>query len=268
MPVDLPLIIEPEQLLAQLDNPQLIIVDLCEPHQYAAGHVPGAIHVSPRELVAGTPPAPGKLPSLEQLQQLFSRLGLQPNSHFVVYDDEGGGWAGRFIWTLDIIGHPSYSYLNGGLMAWQAGDFPLSAEVPNPVAQAVTLSLSDAAMLDKAAILGKLEDDNFAVWDARSREEYLGLRQTAEKNGHIPGAIHCEWTELMDPRAQFRIRTDAAEYLQSKGLRPGQEIVTHCQTHHRSGFTYLVGKMLGYDIKAYPGSWSEWGNSSETPVEQ
>ncbi|UYM17926.1 sulfurtransferase [Endozoicomonas euniceicola] len=72
--------------------------------------------------MAGTPPATGKLPPVKQLEDLFSRLGYTGNEHIVVYDDEGGGWAGRFIWTLDVIGHKNYSYLNGGIHAWLKED--------------------------------------------------------------------------------------------------------------------------------------------------
>lgn len=265
---DLPLVIEPETLIPLLGSENLLIVDMCHEQSYASGHLPGAIHVSPRELVSGRPPAPGKLPSKEQLAALFSRLGLRENSHVVVYDDEGGGWAGRFIWTLDVIGHEAYSYLNGGIWAWKSANGPLTRAEATPLPQPVELTLDQEPIMEKEDILKRLDDPNFAVWDARGAGEYKGQKATARKNGHIPGAIHCEWTELMDRDADFRIRRDAREYLEKKGLTPDKTVVTHCHTHHRSGFTYLVGKALGFDIKAYPGSWAEWGNDPATPVEQ
>lgn len=264
---DLPLIIEPEQLIRELDRDNLLVVDLCSEENYRRGHLPGAVHVSPRELVDGTPPAPGKLPGKERLEALFSRLGLSENTHVVAYDDEGGGWAGRLVWTLDVIGHPRYSYLNGGLWAWQAAGGPLSTEVAQPTPTQVNIEIHPEAVMDKEAIQQHLADPDFAVWDARGRDEYEGRKTTAQKNGHIPGAVHCEWTELMDRDAELRIRRDAREYLEKKGLGPDKTIVTHCHSHHRSGLTYLVGKSLGFNIKAYPGSWGEWGNDPETPVE-
>jgi len=267
MTIQLPLILEAQQLQEQRDSSGLLIVDLSSPQNYRQGHVPGAVHVSPQELVAGTPPAPGKLPGIPQLTHLFSRLGLTPETHVVAYDDEGGGWAGRFIWTLDVIGHRHYSYLNGGIWAWRAAGLPQSTELHSPSPTGVSIKINPDPMLDKEEIIARLGDKNFVVWDARGREEYLGLRQTAQKNGHIPGAIHCEWTELMDRDRDLRIRADAEDYLRNKGFNEKQNIVTHCQTHHRSGFTYLIGKSLGWNIKAYPGSWSEWGNSPDTPVE-
>jgi thiosulfate/3-mercaptopyruvate sulfurtransferase len=263
----LPLVIEPKELQQHLTDENLLLVDLSNPQNYAAGHIPGAVQVLPQELVAGTPPAPGQLPSVERLSQLFSRIGLTPDTHVVVYDDEGGGWAGRFIWTLDVVGHKSYSYLNGGLWAWHGDKLPLSQDIAQPSPSKVSVTIDASIVPEKQTILDQLDDEHFVVWDARTVEEYLGQKQTAQKNGHIPGAIHCEWTELMDRNENLRIRADADDYLQHKGFSKNQHIVTHCHSHHRSGFTYLVGKVLGYNVKAYSGSWSEWGNAPDTPVE-
>ena len=128
-----PLILEPEVLAAELpalDN--CLILDLSSQASYLEGHVPGAVRLDYSMLLAGTKPAPGKLPQVEQLAMVFSRLGLGPDTHVIAYDDEGGGWAGRLIWTLDMIGHPHYSYLNGGIHAWRAAELPLETEPNRP----------------------------------------------------------------------------------------------------------------------------------------
>lgn len=264
----LPLIIEPEDLQPLLASENLLIIDLCNEINYHQGHIPGAIYVSPRALVCGAPPAPGRLPSLEQLTAVFSRIGLDSDKHVVVYDDEGGGWAGRFIWTLDVIGHKGYSYLNGGIHAWKSSGGALEAEnnqgQPNTE---LTLTIHSEPIAEIEDILAGLEQPDFAIWDARGPLEYSGEKVLAQKGGHIPGAINCEWTSLMDPQRDLRIREDAESRLAALGLNRNQKIVTHCQSHHRSGFTYLVGKSLGFDIRGYHGSWSEWGNHPDTPVE-
>lgn len=264
----LPLIIEPSDLQAQINHPHLLVIDLCNEQSYLAGHIPGAHSVLPQELMSGTPPAVGQLPDDAHLTQLFSRIGLTNESHVIVYDDEGGGWAGRMIWILDVIGHQKYSYLNGGLLAWKAAQLPLSTETPAPQVCDFKLHVNHQFTLDIDAILGQLGNPNFVVWDARSPAEYRGEKNFAKKGGHIPGAVNCEWTQLMDQKRQLRIREDAKQLLSALGIDRSKTIVTHCQTHHRSGFTYLVGKTLGFNIRAYPGSWSEWGNHPDTPVEQ
>ena len=85
--------------LVESTRPDLLIIDLCQPRNWRQLHLPGAVHCDVHELVRGTPPAPGKLPLLPQLEALFARIGYAPHKHIVVYDDEGGGWAGRFIGT-------------------------------------------------------------------------------------------------------------------------------------------------------------------------
>lgn len=266
--MSLPFVIEPTQLAALLAQPtsKILIIDMCPEQTYLQGHIDGAVHVPPQKIVCGTAPVPGKIATEEQLNRLFSFLGLTPETHVVVYDDEGGGWAGRMIWTLDAIGHKNYSYLNGGRHAWLASGQSLSTEMPVVTPSSVNVKIDPVVVMEVTDVLGEMDRADFVVWDARSPAEFSGERITAQKNGHIPGAINCEWTNLMDPNQALRIRADAREYLASLGFTANKRIITHCQGHHRSGFTYLVGKAVGLNIRAYHGSWAEWGNHPTTPV--
>ncbi|UYM17928.1 sulfurtransferase [Endozoicomonas euniceicola] len=265
----LPLILEPAELEHHLHDSNLLIVDLCNPQLYAQAHVPGAVNIAPQHLVAGTPPATGKLPPVKQLEELFSRLGYTGNEHIVVYDDEGGGWAGRFIWTLDVIGHKNYSYLNGGIHAWLKEGYRTENEPVQAEPTRVSLSIDPSVIASKDYILTRLENANTAIWDARSPAEYAGEKVLALRGGHIPGAINFEWTSAMDPARNYRIRENLPEILAGLGMSREKDIITHCQTHHRSGFTYLVAKVLGFNsVRAYDGSWSEWGNLADTPISQ
>mgnify|MGYP003617366125 CR=1 FL=1 len=264
----LPLVIEPQDLHDRLDAANLIIVDLTSEARYAQGHVPGARFVDPKRTQLGLPPAPGLLPTQAALEKLFSELGHNPDAVYVVYDDEGGGWAGRFIWLLDVIGHKAYHYVDGGIHAWIADGLRQSTEVSAPKNAPVTLILHDEPTATREYLQSRLGATDLAIWDARSPAEYSGEKVLAAKGGHIPGAKNFEWTAGMDKARSLRIRTDMAQILEDLGITPDKEVITHCQTHHRSGFTYLVAKALGYPrVKGYAGSWGEWGNHPDTPVE-
>lgn len=269
----IPLLLEPQQLQTLLnDSPKpLLIVDVSSADNYHKHHVPGALHIEPKQLQLGQPPAPGKLPTVEQLQALFSQLGLTDKHHVIAYDDEGGGWAGRLIWTLDVIGHQQYSYLNGGLAAWVNEGFPCETTVNKgqPVDYSITINPQPIASLQE--VLDSLDDPQTAIWDARSPQEHAGTKVVAKRGGHIPGAVNIDWLELMDRERNLRLidLQGLQQRLDSLGLSKDKQIITHCQTHHRSGLTYLAMKILGYPmIKGYDGSWSEWGNRDDTPIEQ
>lgn len=264
----LPLVIEPSDLLSRLDARELILVDLTSAARYSTGHIPGARFVDPKRTQLGQPPAPGLLPAKADLEALFGELGHNPNAVYVVYDDEGGGWAGRFIWLLDVIGHSNYHYLDGGLLSWLDEGLPVSTEVPPPATGPVSLTLHDGPTATREYLQSRLGAADLAIWDARGPLEYSGEKVVAARGGHIPGAINFEWTAGMDQARNLRIRSDMPQILEQLGITPDKEIITHCQTHHRSGFTYLVAKALDYPrVKGYAGSWGEWGNHPDTPIE-
>lgn len=263
----LPLLIEPDQLPQHLDAAAYRLVDLRKLEDFQAGHIAGAVPVEPSEITS-PPPIPGLMPAQERLEQLFGRLGHHPQLHYIVYDGEGGGWAGRFIWLLDSIGHPHYSYLNGGLKAWTTDERPLVTSSATPESTRPVIRVNRNHTIDLATLTAEPGNTDRIIWDARSPEEHRGEKVLAARGGHIPGAINFEWTAGMDPQRGLRLRTDLRETLGELGITPDKEIVTHCQTHHRSGFTYLAAKILGFPrVKAYAGSWSEWGNHPDTPIE-
>ena len=250
------------------------LIHVTDPDSFERYHLPGALLVEPRELVGGRPPASGRLPALARLEALFARLGHSNDLDYVLYDDEGGGWAGRFAWTLDVIGQQRWQYLDGGIHAWAAAGGSLESgacDYPDSPAGStigkVSLTLDHAPIAEIDDVLRAIDDPGQIIWDVRSREEFLGLRSAAARAGHIPGAKHLDWMMLKDPDRQQRLVDNLTQLLADHGIDPSKRIITHCQTHHRSGLSYLIGRVLDFtEIRAYHGSWSEWGNRDDTPV--
>ena len=265
----LPLVIEPADLFSRLDAPELILLDLSPAARYSEGHIAGARWVDSKRTQRAGEQAPGLLPDVAQLESLFSELGHRDDAVYVVYDDEGGGWAGRFIWLLDVIGHARLHFLNGGLQAWMADGLPLTQQVPEPVHTPVSLTISQTPTASCEYLQERLGAEDLVIWDARGADEFRGEKVSAARGGHIPGAVNFEWTAAMDTSRGLRIREDMAQVLADLGISADKEIITHCQTHRRSGFTYVVAKALGFPrVKAYAGSWAQWGNLPDTPIER
>lgn len=270
--INLPLVAEAEQLEAQLHEPGLLVVDLCNIDTYAEGHIPGAVNLGYASIVRVAPPCMGLLPDEVRLSAVLSDLGLTAETHVVAYDDEGGGRASRLLWTLDVLGHRHFSLLNGGLQAWMAGGHALSQKAEQPVSKPYPVKLADSPRVaEKAYILSRLGQADLALLDTRSPPEFQALDVRAARGGHIPGAVNMNWVEAMDQTRQLRFKPDSElrDRLQGLGVTPDKEVIVYCQTHHRSAHTYMVLKHLGYEkLRGYPGAWSEWGNDTSLPVER
>lgn len=266
----LPLLLEPAELQDRLGAPSLLIVDLSNPSVHAAGHIAGAVHLDYTVLVSTRWPVGGLLPDEQQLSRVFSSIGLTPETHVVAYDDEGGGKAGRLLWTLDVVGHGRFSLLNGGLHAWANEGHPLETGRVYPAPSNYVATVGTKGYADRAYILSRIGDSDAVLLDTRTREEFLGTRRFAAQGGHIPGAINMDWILAMDGKRNLRIKAPSVlrAQLQQLGVTPDREIIVYCQTHHRSSHTYVALKTLGYPrVRGYPGAWSEWGNLPDMPVE-
>jgi thiosulfate/3-mercaptopyruvate sulfurtransferase len=115
-----------------------------------------------------------------------------------------------------------------------------------------------------------LDDPEVVVLDVRTPAEFAGDDVRAARGGHIPGAVNMDWTLAIDRGRNLRLKPegDLRRMLEELGVTPDKEVIVHCQTHHRSAHTYMVLKSLGYPrIRGYDGSWSEWGNDQNTPIE-
>jgi len=267
----LPLLVEADVLQSHLQEPRLLLLDLTKAETYTKGHIPGAVYLDYASIVRMAKPVGGLLPEEAQLSVVLSNIGLTPNSHVVAYDDEGGGKAARLLWTLEAIGHKHYSLLNGGLHAWLNEGHPMEQQpvTPKPSDYQAKHQPECEAVVGRDYILDHLGDERVALLDARSAAEYRGEKCYAERGGHIPGATNIEWTEFMDQSHNLRIKgiTELRNMLEENGFSRDKTVVAYCHTHHRSAHTWFVLKYLGYHARGYEGSWSDWGNQPDTPVE-
>jgi len=267
----LPLVADPYDLESNIDADEIVIVDLSRAPVYSRNHIPGAAHLDYSKIIANRPPVMGLLPAESELGNVLSSIGISADSHVVAYDDEGGNKACRLLWTLDVVGHKHFSLLDGGLQAWINENHPVSnqSEDISPAEYHIKYK-NTSASADKNYILSHLDDSSVTFVDARTPGEYEGTDKRAHRGGHIPGAINLEWARAIDQQRNLRLKSNSEllSLFAGKGITPDNEIITYCQTHARSAHSYIVLKYLGYPrVKGYPGSWSEWGNDPDTPIE-
>ena len=269
---DFGLLIDAEQLVPHLGNDKLRIVDLSRASVYDQLHIPHALHLKPKFLVRQDEQATGLLPDVDGLQELIRYLNISPEHHVVVYDDEGGAWAGRLIWNLHCLGFENTSLLNGGIHAWLAAGLPTTSEVEQfePVSALVQVDQAKIQQyrIEYAELLEKVRSSQVQLWDCRTEDEYTGLRLAARRGGHIPNALHFEWSTALNRENHLRLHPleRTQQRLEQLGFNLNEPVVVYCQSHHRSGLAYILGRLLGWNIQAYDGAWSEWGNRLDSPI--
>jgi len=237
---------------------------------YASGHVPGAIHVYWLEdLSAADTTVTTLLPDPDEAAEKLGRLGITQEKTVVAYSDGGNLYASRLWHVLAHYGHDRVTLLDGGIEKWQAEDRPLERGAVHPVPARFEPRQSGWLRgIDANEIRRRLDDHGLALVDVRGAAEFSGGQMRAARGGHIPGATLLPWEEnlradgSMQHPAAIRARAEKA------GLRPDQELVTYCQGGVRAAHAALALRVAGYPrVRIYDGSWAEWGNDPQLPIE-
>ena len=250
------------------DSQPPVLIDLRPAEAFAAGHIPGAVHLDLFGVsLIDTEPAP-LAAFLWMVGHLLSSRGVDPERTVVVYDEQSGMRAARAFWFLEYFRHPDVRQLDGGFGAWQREGRKVSRDAVSPKSSGWTVGRSDERLATWRDLRDRLNAADVAVLDTRSDGEYYGTTVRAKRGGAVAGAVHIEWTRNLGADGAFKPATELRQMYDRAGVTPDKEVISYCQGGYRAAHSYLALRLLGYPrVRNYIGSWKEWGDRDDLPIE-
>ena len=247
----------------------ITVLDLRPAEEFAAGHLPGAVHLDLFGVsLIDTDPAP--LDSfLWMIAHLLVSRGVSAETPVAVYDDVSGMRAARALWFLEFSGHSHAQMLDGGYSAWRREGLPVSTEAVAPKKGAWRVGRVDATVATWRDVRDRLGRTATVMLDTRSDGEYYATTVRAKRGGAIPGAVHIEWTRNLAKDGTFKPADELRAMYEAQGVTPEKEVVSYCQGGYRAAHSYVALRLLGYPrVRNYIGSWKEWGDREDLPIER
>jgi thiosulfate/3-mercaptopyruvate sulfurtransferase len=237
---------------------------------YRDAHIPGAVYCNWAEDLSD-PPAPVRwmIASPARFASTMARFGIGDETLVVAYDADGGHQASRLWWALRYYGHDDVAVLHGGIQAWIAAGHPLESGEVRVAPARFTPRPRPELRATKEEVLGVIGRPAPVLLDVRRPSEYDGTEVRAKRGGRIPGARNLEWKESLDEELRLRPEDEVRRLFAARGVGPDSAVITYCQGGVRASHSAWVLSLLGNDsVKVYDGSWEEWGNDPNVPIER
>lgn len=259
-----------------LNDTNLRLVEVSvETSLYSTEHLPGAVNFSWTSQLQDQ--IARDIISKDNFELLLSNAGITQDMQVILYGDNNNWFAAYGFWIFQYYGHMNVSLMDGGLKKWKAEGRPMTAEVPSYPASAYAVTkINHHFRADRDYIRQRMGKPNFEMVDVRSPAEYSGeiiappgMSETAQRAGHIPGAINVPWSQAVAEDGTYKSADELLKLYGGKGITGnGNEVVTYCRIGERSSHTWVVMKhILGYEhVRNYDGSWTEWGNLIGNPI--